>query len=119
MIVEPVGAHRLVPVTRDLVKTAGIGRTGGAIISRCSIDTVPTREDDGIVIIVKLVREEEGAGKAVVLRSVMSVVFVSRNRVDAEASVLVLVNGESVTEAEEDWARRSAPYMSLGGMVPL
>src|SRR6185369_17984320 len=92
VIMEPVSAHRLVPVTGDLVKTAGIRRTGGARVSRCCIDRVATGEHDWVVIIVKLVREEECASKAVVLRSVMPVVFVRRNRVDSEATVLVLVN---------------------------
>ena len=57
------------------------------------VDAVAPGQDDWVVIVVELVREEEGAGKAVVLRPVMSVVFVRRNRVDAEAAVLVLVNG--------------------------
>ena len=67
------------------------------------VDTVASREDDRVVIIVKLVGEKEGAGEAVVLRSVMAVVFVSRNGVEPEASVLVLMNRKLVTEAEEDW----------------
>ena len=54
------------------------------------------------MIIVKLVREEEGTGEAVILRTVMSIVFVSRDCMNAEASVLILENGKFVVEAEED-----------------
>src|SRR6185369_3652039 len=55
VIVEPVGAHGLVPVTGDLVKTAGVRGTRRHNVRGSRVDGVTTGQDDRIVIIVELV----------------------------------------------------------------
>jgi hypothetical protein len=102
VVVEPMGAHGLVPVARNIEKAAGIGRPRGAWIRGAGVDGVAPGQDDGVVVVVELIGKEESACKAVVLRSVMSVVFVGRNRVNAETSVLVSVKRKLVVMAEDD-----------------
>ncbi len=100
---EPVSAHGLVPVTRDFHQATGVRGTRRTRVRSSGVDGVAPGEDDWIVVIVELIRKEEGAGKAVVLRSVMAVVFVSGDCMNAETSVLILENGKFVVETEEDW----------------
>src|SRR5207247_2926431 len=52
--------------------------------------------------VVELAREEEGTREAVVLRPVMPVVLVDRDRVPPEAPVLGDVERQKVAVAEED-----------------
>ena len=66
------------------------------------VDGVMPGQHDWIVIVVELVREEVCAGEAVVLRSVMAVVLVSRDRMNTEAAVLALLSREPVVKAEQD-----------------
>jgi len=58
-------------------------------------------EHDGPVVVVELVRKEEGAGEAVVLRPVMAVVLVRRDRVAPEAAVLRDVHRQTVMMPEQ------------------
>src|SRR6185295_12287800 len=96
VIVEPVSAHGLVPVARNFIKATRVRWARRHYVLGGVVDGVTASEDDRVVIVVELVREEECASKAVVLRAVMPVMFVSRNRVHAKPAVLVLENGESV-----------------------
>src|SRR6476646_3070910 len=90
------------PVTRDLVDSTGIGRAAGHWISGVNVDAVMSGQDDRPVIIVKLSGEEERAGKAVVLRAVVSVVLVGGNGVASEATVLRNISRKLVVMAEND-----------------
>ena len=82
---EPVRAHGLVPVARDLLMPPVSVGAAGAGIGGVSVDAVEPGQDDWIVIVIELVGEEIGAGEAVVLRPVVPVVLVSRDACDARS----------------------------------
>src|SRR6185295_18547394 len=103
VIVEPVSAHGLVPVTGNFIKTTRVRWARRHYVLSGVIDGVTASEDDRVVIIVELVREEVGPREAVIFRPVVSVVFVGRNRVHAKPAVVFLVYGESVVKAEQYW----------------
>ena len=102
VIVEPVRAHRFAPVARDLDEAAAVVGARRPAIGRGRVDRAHARQDDWIVVVVELAGEEEGAGEAVVLRAVVAVVLVRRDRVPPEAAVLPHVRGQSVVVAEQD-----------------
>ena len=54
------------------------------------------------MIVIELAREEECASKAVILRAMVAVVFVSGDRVPSEAVVLGHVSRQLVVMAEKD-----------------
>src|SRR5207245_5108868 len=85
---EPVAAHRLVPVARDLDDAAGVSRAAGVGISRCRVYPAESRQYHWPVVIVELAREEEGPCEAVVLRPMVGVVLVGRGRMSSESTVL-------------------------------
>ncbi len=64
------------PVTRDLVDSTRIGRAAGHWVGSVNVDAVMPGQDNRPVIVVELSGEEECAGKAVILRAVVSVVLV-------------------------------------------
>ena len=66
---------------------AAVGRARHAI-GGAGVDAEVPGEHDRPVVVVELVREEERAGEAVVLRAVVAVVLVRRDGVAAEAAVL-------------------------------
>src|SRR5439155_25110837 len=77
------------------------------------VDGSPSRQDDGIVIVVELARVEERPRKAVVLRAVVPVMLVGAQSMDAEAPVLCDVERELIAMAEND-ALSIAPDKELG-----
>src|SRR2546430_3533547 len=102
VIVEPVRAHGLVPVARDFVDAAVGSGAAGPTIGRGGVDVSPPGESDRIVVVVELAGEEEGPREAVILRPVVPVVLVDRDRVPPEAPVLPDVERQLVVMAEED-----------------
>src|SRR6267143_2346763 len=102
VVVEPVRAHRLVPVARDAVGTAGVVRGRCFRVRGRRVDAAEAGENDRPVVIVELVGEEERAGEPVVLRAVVAVVLVRRDGVDPEAAVLGRVDRQVVVLAHED-----------------
>ena len=102
VIVEPVAAHGLVPVARNLGVSAAIIGTAGHGIGGIGIDGVVSGQDDGPVIVVELSREKEGAGIAVIFGAMMSVVLVSTDRVTTEATILLHVDRKLVVMPEQD-----------------
>jgi len=75
------------PVAGDLVDPARIIRTACARIGGVGVDGIPSRENDRVVIIVKLTGEEIGSGKAVILRAMVPVVLVRGGGDAAKAAV--------------------------------
>jgi len=118
VVVEPVGAHGLVPVPRAFVDTSAVGGAAAAGIRGVRVDAVVAGMADGPVVIVELAGEEVGSGEAVVLRPVVAVVLVGRDRVPSEAAILFRVGRESVVMAEENRLAVAA-HDQLGGSVPL
>ena len=98
---EPVRAHRLVPVARHVHQAAGVSRRARHRIGRARVHLVMAREHDRPVVVVGLVRKEERAGEAVVLRAVMAVVLVRRDRVASEAVVRAHVHRQPVVVPEQ------------------
>src|SRR5215472_14321674 len=91
------------PVTGDFVDSAVVGRAAGARISRVLIDAAEnTSEHYRPVIVIELIGEEECAGKAVILRTMVAVVLVRRNGVATEAVVLRHIGGQPVVMAEQE-----------------
>ena len=113
MVVEPVSAHRLVPVARDLVNAPAISRAACSRIGGCGVDRPESREHNGPVVVVKLAREEERSGESVVLRPVVCVVRMGRDRVPPEACVLGDVERQLVVMAQQD--RLAVPYLGQLG----
>src|SRR5262249_28921927 len=110
VIVEPVGAHGLVPVARHLVDATVVRGTTGPRIRRSGVDRPPAGQDHGVVVVVELAGEEERPREAVVLGSVMSVVLVRRDRVPAKAAVLGDVERQLVVVTEEDGLAVASHY---------
>ena len=101
VIVEPVRAHRLVPVARHFDEAAAaVGRARHDVVG-LRVDAVVPGEHDRPVVVVELAREEIRAREAVVLRAVMAVVLVRRDRVAPEAAVLRHVGRQAVVVAED------------------
>src|SRR6185437_8012565 len=90
------------PVTRDLVDTAIVGGTAGHGVRCILIDFKNARQHDWPVIVIELVGEEERAGKAVILRTVVAVVLVGGNGVASETVVRIHVRRQPVVMAEQD-----------------
>src|SRR6185295_11027803 len=88
VVVEPVGAHGLVPVARDLRDAAVVGGATGPDIGASGVDALVSGQDDGIVIIIELAGVEIGPGETVVFGPVVPVVLVGRDRMPPEAAVL-------------------------------
>src|SRR6185312_14468978 len=90
------------PVTRNFVDTAVVSRAAGAGIGSVLVDFKNARQHDWPVIVIELVGEEERAGKAVVLRTMVTVVLVGGNGVASEAVVRVHISRQPVVMAEQD-----------------
>ena len=90
------------PVARYSGEPAVVVRRRREGIGRVLVDRVQAGEQDRIVVVVELPGEEEGAGEAVVLRAVMSVVLVGRDGVAPEAGVAPDVERQAVVMAEQD-----------------
>src|SRR5882724_6417396 len=90
------------PVTRDLVDSTRIRRAAGHWVGSVNVDAVMAGQDDRPVIIVELSGEEECAGKAVIFRAMVSVVFVGRNGVATETAVFGHIRWKLVVVAEDD-----------------
>src|SRR6185437_12738547 len=86
---------------RDLVDPAVVSGAAGPGISGVSVDGAEARQHDWPVIVIELVGEEERAGKAVILRTVVTVVLVRGNGVAAKAIVLRHVRGQAVVMTEQ------------------
>ncbi len=95
-------AHRLVPVAGDERQAAVVVRRARLRIDAVRVVGGAPREHDRPVVVVVLVREEERAGEAVVLRAVVAVVLVGGDRVAAEPAVLRHVRRQPVVMTEED-----------------
>ena len=94
--------HGFAPIAGDLVDPAVISGAAGPGISGISVDGAEARQHDWPVIVIELVGEEKCAGKAVILRAVMTVVFVGRNRIPAKAVVLRYICRQPVVMAEQE-----------------
>ncbi|MCZ7626763.1 MAG: hypothetical protein M5R38_14160 [Candidatus Methylomirabilis sp.] len=102
VVVEPVGAHGLVPVARVRHDAAVVIRGAAAGIGGVRIDGVVPGTEEWPVVVVELAGVEEGPGEAVILRTVVRVVLVGADGVPPEAPVLGHVGRELVVVAEED-----------------
>src|SRR5262249_58169863 len=102
MVVEPVTTHGFAPVSGDFRDAAAAVGTSGPEVGGVRVDGVTPGEDDGPVVIVELAGEKVGARETVVLRTVMAVVFVGRDRVPAKSPVLRDVGGQPVVVAEKE-----------------
>ena len=103
VVVEPMRAHRLVPVPRHVHESARVRGGARHRIGRAGIHGGVPREHDRPVVVVVLVREEERPGEPVILRPVVPVVLVRGEGVAAETAVLPHVGRQAVVVAEEDW----------------
>src|SRR5215831_4876478 len=90
------------PIARNLVASTGVVRSGSFGIRGIGVDRKQTGQHDRPVIIVKLVGEEECAGKTVVLRTMVAVVLVGGNGIASEAVVLRHISGQRVVMTEQD-----------------
>ena len=102
VIVEPVGGHGFMPVTRDFVQSAVVSRAAGQRIGGISIEAEVPAQNDWPVIVIELAGEEVSSGEAIVLRSVMAVVLVRGNGVAAEPVVLRNIERQTVVVAEQN-----------------
>src|ERR1051326_2921773 len=90
------------PITGNFVNATVVCGTAGARIGCVKVDAGAAGENDWPMIVIELAREEERAGKAVVLRAVVAVVLVGGNGVPSEAVVLRDVSWQLVVMAEQD-----------------
>src|SRR5579862_5422783 len=89
------------PVARNFVdSTVAVGAAGARICS-IGVHFKNSSQHDRPVIIVELVRIEECAGKAVILRTVMAVVLVRGDRMPSESIVLGYVSRQAIVMANE------------------
>ena len=124
VIVEPVGAHGLAPVTRDVdgegggIAGPGLGhagegvgnikhlarraRGGGTWIRCIGIDAVMSGQRHRPAVVVELAREEVGAGKAVTLTRLVTVVLVGGDGVLPEARISGDLDRQPIIVAEQD-----------------
>src|SRR5215471_20838167 len=91
------------PVTGDLVDSTVVSRAAGARIGGVFIDAAEdSSQHYRPVIVIELIGEEECAGKAVILCTVVAVVLVRRDGVASEAVVLRHIGGQPVVMAEQE-----------------
>ena len=102
VVVEPVAAHCLVPVARNLDDAAVVIRAAGVGIGRRRVDRAESGQHHGPVVVVELTGEEESPGEAVVLRPVVGVVLVGRSRVPAESTILGDAEWQAVVVTEQN-----------------
>ena len=100
VIVEPMRAHRFVPVTTDIGYSAvTVGRPGPRV-GGAGIDAIIARQDHRPVVVVELPGERERMGEAVALGRVVAVVFVRSDGVRTEAEVRGGIDRQRVVVAE-------------------
>src|SRR5579864_7994446 len=90
------------PVAWDLIDSTAVIRAAGARIRGIHVDAVMSGQNDWPVIIIELSREEECAGKPVILCAVVSVVLVRRNCVASKTTVQRYVSGKPVVVTENN-----------------
>src|SRR5579871_4500195 len=90
------------PVTGDLIDSAVIGRAAGARIGGISVHAEVTSQHYWPVIVIELVGEEERAGKAVILRTVVAVVLVRGDGVAPETVVLRYISRQAIVVAQQN-----------------
>src|ERR1700760_2325191 len=90
------------PVAGHFVDAPASVRAAGAWISGICVHAEMACQHNGPVIVIKLVREEECPGEAVIFCAVMSVVFVRGNRVTTKAVVLCYICRQAVVMAEKN-----------------
>src|SRR5581483_4439152 len=67
-----------------------------------SIDGGKPRQHPGPVIVIELIGPEIGAGEAIVLRAMVSIVFMRGERVSSKAAVVLDVSCQAIVMAEQD-----------------
>src|SRR6185437_12826661 len=102
VIVEPVRAHGLVPVAGDLIDAAAVAGSARACIGGSGIDGGKPRQHPWPVVVVELIRPEIGSSEAIVLRAVMSIVFMRGERGSSKAAVILDVSRQAIVMAEQD-----------------
>src|SRR5262249_26988678 len=103
----------LLPVARDFVNAPAVSRAAGSRIGGCGVDGPESRKHNGPVVVVKLAREEKCSRESVVLRPVVCVVLMGRERVPPEACVLGDVERQPVVMAKQH--RLAVPYLGQLG----
>src|SRR5579884_1920544 len=96
-----MSAHGFTPVARNLVNPAIISRTAGARVSCICVDGGETSQHNRPMIVIELVREEERAGKAVILRTVVAVMLVRGDRMPSKTIVLCHISRQAVVMAHK------------------
>src|ERR1700744_1195524 len=98
---EPVRAHRLVPVTRNFINAAIVRRSTSTSVGRVLVDAVAPSQNDRVMVVIKLIGEKISAGESVILSTVMSVVFVRGNGMPAKAAILRDVRRQLIVQTEK------------------
>ena len=102
VVVEPVGAHRLAPVTAQIDDAAIAVRCAAARVAGAGVDRVVASVHHRPAIVIVLAREEEAVGEAVALRWVVTVVLVCGDRVQPKSAIGGRVDRQHVVVAEQD-----------------
>ena len=102
VIVEPVAAGHLAPVTAHVHDPAVVGGVAGARVRSVGVDGVVPGDDHRPVVVVELAGEVEGARVTIALGCVVPVVFVGRDAMHPEAPVRRHVDRQPVVMPKQD-----------------